>query len=208
MKSDETLKVSSYDGKSYVCPSWERMREYNFSLAQQIIDSGRHFDRIVALAKGGLTWSRAMVDYLKLENLSSTCLKSYGGVNNQVGRVRVVQPLADKIDGENILIFDDVADSGETIKKAKEYVEVLGGQNVAVATLCYKPRSCFIPDFYAFSTDAWVVFPHESREFIEEVGSGWLQKGLPIEEIKTRFINIGLPKEEITYFLPQLPQVR
>jgi hypoxanthine phosphoribosyltransferase len=193
------LKKTSYEGVSYVCPSWEEMGEYTFDLARQIIESGRKFDRVVALAKGGWTWSRTMVDLLKIDKLSSTRLKSYETINES-GRVKVLQPLSDPIDGERILIFDEVVDSGETIIKAKEYVEIMGGKEVTVAALCYKPRSEIVPEYYAFCTDAWVVFPHERREFIDIVSKKWLENDIPMEMIKSRLVTIGLPKNQVEYF--------
>lgn len=69
--------------------------------------------------------------------------------------------------GQNVLLFDEVIDSGDTVRLAKEYLQVMGVSILSVATLCYKPKSGVKPDHYAFSTDAWVVFPHELREFIQ-----------------------------------------
>lgn len=195
----KALKETSIEGVNYACPSWEEMGNYTFNLAKEINESGRKFDRVVALAKGGWTWSRTMVDLLKIDKLSSTRLKSYGGVNES-GQVKVLQPLSDPIDGESILIFDEVIDSGETVIRAKEYVEILGGKEVAVAALCYKPRSKIIPEFYAFSTNAWVVFPHERREFIDERWQKWSGENVSAEMIKAYLLNIGLPKDQVEYF--------
>lgn len=202
MNIRESLKEFSCDGVNYVCPSWEQMGDYTFDLAKDIIKSGREFDRVVALAKGGLTWSKALVDFLKIDKLSSTRLKSYDGVN-QSSRVKILQPLSDSIDEEKILIFDEVIDSGETIIKAKKYVELLGAREVAVATLCYKPRSKVIPEYYAFSTDAWVVFPHGRREFIDDKWDKWSKDNIPVEMIKSRLLDIGLPKNQVEYFSPK-----
>lgn len=200
MNNRESLKEFSCDGVNYVCPSWNQMGDYTFNLAQKINQSGRKFDRMVALAKGGWTWSRTLADNLNIDKLSSTRLKSYDGVK-QSNRVKILQPLSDPIDGENVLIFDEVVDSGETIIKAREYVELLGAQEVAVATLCYKPKSKVIPEFYAFSTNAWVVFPHNRREFITDRQNEWSQNNVPAEMIKSRLVRIGLPKNQVEYFL-------
>lgn len=195
-----SLTKKTIDSIDYICPTWNQMGDLTFSLAQKILNSNQQFDRIVALAKGGWTWARTLVDYLGVSQLSSTRLKSYSGIN-QCSQVKVIQPLADSVDGENILIFDDVVDSGETIAKAKEYLCLLGAKDVKTASLCYKPRSKFVPDFYAFSTTSWVVFPHEYREFINQAKVKWSDKNLSLEEIKSRLIIIGLPENQIDYFL-------
>ena len=151
MKDPTALKEINFDNISYVAPSWDQMGDLTFLLAKKILDSGKSFDRVVALAKGGWTWARAIVDLLEVPQLSSTRLKSYCNVN-ECGQVKVTQPLSDSVDGENVLIFDDVVDSGETLIKAKEYLSLLGAKTVTTAALCYKPRSKFVPDFYAFNT--------------------------------------------------------
>jgi uncharacterized protein len=196
----EPFKQTKIDGISYTCPTWDQMGEMSFSLAEEIIESGKEFDRVVALAKGGWTWARTLVDNLGMENMSSTKLKSYDGVNSN-SQVRVLQPLVDKVDEERILIFDDVADSGKTLVKAEEYLKILGAKEVSIATLCSKPRSCVDPDYYAFSTESWVIFPHEIREFINESLTNWSKIGIPEKEIRSRFEEIGLPMEQVDYFI-------
>lgn len=200
MNKDIVLSEIEIDKVKYSCPSWDQMGELAFLLSQKILDSNQKFDRVVALAKGGWTWARTLVDYLGVSQLSSTRLKSYSGVN-QCSQVKVIQPLADSVDGENILIFDDVVDSGETIAKAKEYLCLLGAKSVHTASLCYKPRSKFVPDFYAFSTTSWVVFPHEYREFISQAKKQWSDQNISAKDIENRLISLNLPKDQISYFL-------
>lgn len=193
------LKETEYDGISYVCPTWDQMGVFNFELARQIIQSGQSFDRLVALARGGWTWARDLADALKIPELSSVRIKSYTGVNES-GEPRIVQPLTDSISGEKILLFDEVIDSGVTIKKAQEYLRVMGAQDIQTGALCYKPRSEIKPDFFAFNTNAWVVFPHEIREFVEGSADKWRLKGASIEEIKDRLITIGVPSDQVEFY--------
>lgn len=193
------FKETRYDGISYVCPTWDQMGVFNFDLAKQIIQSGQSFDRIIALARGGWTWARDLADALKIPELSSTRIKSYTGVNES-GEPRIVQPLTDSISGERILLFDEVIDSGGTLKKAQEYLRVMGAKSLQSAALCYKPRSEITPEFYAFSTSAWVVFPHEIREFIEGSADKWGSAGLSTEEVKDRLMTIGIPCDQVEFY--------
>ena len=194
------LIEKNIDGVNYICPTWDQMGEFTFLLSQKILKSNKKIDRIVALAKGGWTWARTLIDYLGVSQLSSTRLKSYSGIN-QPSQIKIIQPLSDSVDNESVLIFDDVVDSGETIARAKEYLTLLGAKKVYTASLCYKPRSKFIPDFYAFTTTSWVVFPHEYREFISQVQQLWSSKNISLEEIKSRLKILGLPKDQINFFL-------
>ena len=198
-KTKFQLKQTTYDGTSYICPTWDQMGVYNFELAKKIIASGQTFDRIIALAKGGWTWTRDMADALQVPELSSIRIKSYTGVN-EAGEPKITQPLTDHIHGERILLFDEVIDSGLTIQKAKEHIIEKGAAKVQVATLCYKPRSVIQPDFFAFSSESWVVFPHEMREFVEGSKNTWQAKGVSIAEVKKRLQIIGVPLDQIEFY--------
>lgn len=200
MKENFNFKETNFDGIGYMHPTWEEMGRVSFELAKEINESGERFDRLVALAKGGWTWARTTVDNLNIEHLSSIRVKSYNGVNSN-SRIDLIQPLTDLVNGEKILIFDDVADSGETLKFAKDYILGAGASEVKMATLCSKPRSCISPDFYGFQTSAWIIFPHEIREFINGSGSTWLSKGVQEREVRERFLEIGLPIEQVDYFM-------
>jgi len=193
------LKQIEYDNITYVCPTWDQMGIFNFDLAKQIIQSGKSFDRIVALARGGWTWARDLADGLKIQKLSSLGIKSYSGVN-QSGKPQIVQPLADSIVGENILLFDEVIDSGSTIKVAKKYLSIMGARNIQTAALCCKPRTEIRPNYYAFSTGAWVVFPHEIREFMEISVTKWLADKITISEAKNRLATIGIPQDQVDFY--------
>jgi len=193
------LKETIFNGIAYICPTWDQMGVFNFELAKSIIASGQSFDRIIALAKGGWTWTRDMADALQVPELSSIRIKSYTGVN-QAGEPLITQPLTDHIHGERILLFDEVIDSGLTIKKAKEYISEHGAAKIQIATLCYKPRTIVKPDFFAFSNEAWVVFPHEMREFVQSSKKNWETKGIDSEEIKKRLVTIGVPHDQVDYY--------
>jgi hypothetical protein len=76
----------------------------------------------------------------------------------------------------------------------------MGARSIRTATLCYKPHSVVTPDFYAFRTSAWVVFPHETREFIDISTNKWMSEGLSMDEIKSRLIMIGVTPEQVELY--------
>lgn len=210
------LRETVFDGVSYVCPTWEQMGQYTFELARQIIESGQSFDRVIALAKGGLTWARTLVDYLQIDEISSVRIISYKG-DEKTGVPIVYQPLPHSIKGERVLLLDEVIDTGETVVEAKAHLRKKGAgtADIKIATLCYKPhameRTGVVADFEAFRTNAWVVFPHEIREFTEGIARKWRigspeegRPGLSDAEIKDRLDRIGLPGEQVEYFLSRM----
>lgn len=195
------LKQITYEEIPYVAPSWEQMGEFCFALAQKILASGKKYDRVVALAKGGWTWARALVDYLGIDQVASVQIKFYSDVYKTHREPVIIQSLAVSIENEDILVFDDVADSGGTFAVAKEYLRKCGAKSVDTATLFYKPHSHFKPDFYVYETKAWVIFPHEIREIVVQAGKKWLESGLSKKQVLDRFGALDLPMTQIKYFL-------
>jgi len=195
------LRRTEFDGKAYEAPTWEQMGIYTFELARQIIDSGQSFDRVIAFAKGGWTWSRTLVDYLAIKQMSSIRAESYKD-NIKLQKPRIIQPLTDAVGGERVLLFDEVIDSGDTTQLGLDYVGVMGAKDIKIATLCYKPDfSKVVPDFYAFTSNAWVFFPHEVREFVEGRADEWRPQGLTDAQILDRLVEIGAQRNQAEYFL-------
>ncbi len=62
----------------------------------------------------------------------------------------------------NLLVLDDIADSGETLKMWKERLHV-----PYYGTLHYKRSSIIEPDFYGkkmIKEDRWIVYPWERKD--------------------------------------------
>jgi uncharacterized protein len=186
--------------QAYEFYSWETLGEDIFKLASDIIESGKDFDRVVALAKGGLTFSRSMVDYLGIPNVSSIQIEFYTGINETNRTPVITQSLPVTIQNERILIFDDIVDSGETLELATRYLQQHGPVEITTATLLYKPWSIIKPDFIAKTSEAWVIFPNEIRETIEILVNKWGQVGDSPEQIKQQLLQIGFSKPEVELF--------
>lgn len=194
------VRRTEFDGITYEAPTWDQMGVYSFALARQMLEAGQSFDRIVALARGGWTWSRHIIDALQVPEVSSIRIVSYTGIN-EAKKPRIVQPLTDSIEGERVLLLDEVVDSGETFEVAMEHLWEKNPLDVKTAALSYKPRSIIKPDFFAFETDAWVAFPHEPREFVRACINRWKPTGLSIDATRDRLIEIGIDPREAEYYL-------
>ncbi len=201
--SDLKFKNHFFSGDKikYIAPNWEETGQLTFKIASQIINSGFKAERLIALAKGGWTWSRALADYLSISKASSFELKFYTGIDQKSQTPVIVQSLPISVQGEKIILFDDVSDSGETLKVAKKYLKMCGAREIRTATLFYKPWSMIEPDFWGAKTKAWVIFPHEVREAIREIGRRWLKNKVSEKEIINRFLKIGLPKSQVKFFV-------
>ncbi len=199
------FKIITFDDTSFIAPSWEEMGEVNFELIKQVRSSGKKYDRVIALSKGGLTWARAFVDGLEMDELSSLRIKLYKGIGEKSAEPEIVEPLTVDIMGKTVLLFDDVVDTGETYEFAKKLLlEKYGAAKVDTAALFYKPHSVIMPDYSVGETTAWIVFPHEVHEFIQETAPKWRAAGLSDDEFLKRYNTLGLPAKQVKYYLNNL----
>lgn len=195
-------KISFDAGKNFfIAPTWDQLGHLCFKLSKQINHQGKIYDRIVVIAKGGLTWSRTLADYLQIADIETIRVKLYRGIGKTFKKPQILQDLKADIKGERILLFDDVADSGQTLEFVEKLLLKKGAKSVDTSALFYKPSSKITPDFFDHQTDAWIVFPHELREFIEETARDWLGKGLTKKQTAARFNRLGLPEDQVKYFL-------
>lgn len=196
------LPEVEFDGTKYSYVRPDEMWRFNFDLIRQIDESGKSFDRLVALARGGWTTARDLADGLNIPESSSMRYSRYRpGETAPAGKPVLVQPLTDSVDGEDLLLLDEVIDEGDTMIAADQLIRTMGAKSITIATLGLKPHSKIQPDFHAFETSAWVVFPHEHREFIEKKTTEWKEIGLKYEQILERLLEIGIPSNLVNYYL-------
>lgn len=180
--------------------TWQQLGEDIFSLSEKILHDNMQFDRIVALAKGGLTFSRSVVDYLHIPNISSIQIEFYSGINETQKTPVITQSLPVSIKNERVLIFDDIADSGETLALAKKYLQYHGAKSLHTATLFTKPQSIITPDYFVHQTTSWVIFPNEVRETVELLSKKWQDISDSPEQIRQQLVQIGFPEREVSTF--------
>lgn len=189
------------DTASYVAPTWFQMEQLIFSIAEKIISNSQQFDRVITLSKGGWPMARPLIDYLQISDVASIGVQSYTGINEHTKRPELYQDLLLDISGENILLFDDVADTGESLAFVKEHLEKKGVSSVTCATLFYKQHSKIIPEYYGVLTADWIIFPYELRETMTILVPKWRALNVSDQEIVQRFAVLGFNKEMIEYFL-------
>jgi uncharacterized protein len=195
------MVVQKIQESDYLYLTWDEMGQICFNLAKKILSTNANYDRLVALAKGGWTMARAIADYLAIDKVASIQYGFYTDIATKEDSPTLKQSLPISVDGERLLVFDDVADSGGTLKAATTYLKNCGAASLSTATLFFKPQSKFKPNFYTEKTSAWIIFPHEIRESIEQLSEKWSATGMTNKEVKSNLLKIGLPKNQVNYFL-------
>jgi hypoxanthine phosphoribosyltransferase len=129
-------------------------------LASTVVDSGYEPDWIVAIARGGLLIGGALGYAIGLKNIATINVEFYTDVDERLEAPVVLPPVLDLIDLENtrVLVVDDVADTGETLKLVVDLLNPAVAE-VRSAVLYRKARSILAPDYCWRSTEAWINFP-------------------------------------------------
>ncbi|MBN9515293.1 MAG: hypoxanthine phosphoribosyltransferase [Alphaproteobacteria bacterium] len=121
-------------------------------------------DLIRALSRTGADWS---MDFLTLS--------SYGTATETTGSVKVVRDIVDDVRGRDVLLVDDILESGYTLSFAKNLLLERGAKRVSICTLLDKPakrRTKLQADFVGFQA---------GDEFLVGYGLDWAHRfrGLP-----------------------------
>lgn len=158
-------------------------------------------DIIIGIARGGWIPARLLSDIFERVNpecvLASMKIEFYQSIGNRRDRPIVTQDVSWSIKGKKVLIIDDLADTGTSLQTAIEYLTYRGPEDIKIATLYYKPWSKLKPDYYIETTDAWVVFPHEYYEFMNERAS---MEEKTREELEAEFLELKIPEATVKHF--------
>jgi hypoxanthine phosphoribosyltransferase len=184
---------------TYLFLDWGELGALTQVLATKILDSGApKYDRIIALATGGYTMSKAMKDYLNIEKSSGLHITFYTGVGETNKTPVITQSIGSDIQGERVLIFDDCNDTGATLEIAKSYLTMRGVTSMDTACLLQKPWTKQPSTFYGDETKSWIIFPDEVRETITLLTARWAKQGVSKEEIHSRLNKIGFQDSHLT----------
>ena len=137
-------------------------------LAQTIKDSGYEPDIVLSIARGGLIIGGALGYALDIKNTFTMSVEFYTGVNERLAMPVVLPPVPNKVEltGLKVLVADDVADTGATLKLVREFCSGYVSE-VRSAVLYQKPHCIEKPDFAWKSTEKWIEFPWSVQPPVE-----------------------------------------
>jgi uncharacterized protein len=140
--------------------TWAELGSGTRDLAAQIVADGYEPELILGIARGGLLISGALSYALDIKNAFTMNVEFYTGVDERLPVPMLLPPVPDLVDlrDERVLIADDVADTGQTLKLVKDFLAGKTGE-VRVAVLYEKPRSIVNCEYVWRRTDRWIDFP-------------------------------------------------
>lgn len=190
--------------KKYEAPSWNYIYELCIQVADLIRISGYKPDLLVAISRGGWVPGRILSDLLDNPNIATIKVEHYIDIYKTHMKPKITQPLPIDVKGKKILLIDDIADSGKSLKLVKEHLIEQGAADVKICALYYKPWSIVTPDFSVRMTDAWICFPHEIFETMKKIYLRLKKRGKSRREIEAELVRIGIKPLIVRKFMSQI----
>lgn len=144
--------------------SWELFGDASRELATMIAEDGYEPEMILSIARGGLLIGGALGYALAVKNTYTMNVEFYTGVDERLEVPRILPPAPDFVDlaDAKLLIVDDVADTGHTLKSVHEFCAGKVGE-VRTAVIYEKSHSVVQCDYVWRRTDLWINFPWSDK---------------------------------------------
>ena len=110
------------------------------SMANAINDTGMKNPLFIAVMNGAFLFAADVMRKITIPNaeISFIKLSSYSGTET-TGEVNELIGISDDISGRNIIILEDIVDTGITLEKIISLLEKENVADIKVATLLFKP---------------------------------------------------------------------
>ncbi|MHA1971657.1 MAG: phosphoribosyltransferase [Candidatus Hodarchaeales archaeon] len=165
-------------------------------------------DIIIGISRGGWIPARLLSDMFEAEYhvnrpqksllLATMQIKFYAAIAERHTRPVIAQDVGVDIYNKKILLVDDLADTGDSLRTALDYLDLKSPEEVRIATLLFKPWSKIKPNYFAEQVTEWVIFPHEYYEFMTE---RTISEKYNRTTAWATFIELGIPDSSVIFFV-------
>lgn len=139
-------------------------------IANRITELGKHISQeyqgknlyVLSLLRGSFIFAADLVRNVDAKmKIGFMTTSSYGDSEETSGNVKIVNDICDDVSNFDVLIVDDIVDSGITMNFVKNHIEKLGAKSVKTCVLLDKPSRRKVdikPDYCCFEIeDVFVV---------------------------------------------------
>lgn len=103
---------------------------------------------LVCILKGSIFFTTELAKRIDLPmTIDFMSVSSYGAQTRSSGVVNVKKDLEQSIEGENVIVVEDIVDSGNTLSRLISLLESRGPKSLTVCTLLDKPDRRVVDDF-------------------------------------------------------------
>ncbi len=159
--------MRSIDEQGYHFEEWltpERIAEDVQLVADQISSDYEHKEPLfIVVLNGAFIFAADLVRALKNVRCEVTFIRvsSYWGMSS-TGQLEFIVPLQQVVDNRDVIIIEDIVDTGLTIHQLKAHLRGLGATSIRVASMLFKPGKLEYddakPDYVGHElTDEFVV---------------------------------------------------
>lgn len=144
----------------YLDLSWEMFGELCRALAFRV---ARDFDpdMVVGIARAGAIPAAVIASILRIDFFSMKISRKEG--EEQVrDRPAVLSAAPPEGEGRRVLLVDEIATSGDTLRLGLAAIRDVGPLEVRTATSFVRPTG-YKPDYFALETDQIVIFPWDRK---------------------------------------------
>ena len=117
---------------------------------------------LICILRGGVVFLTDLMRHITVPNtLDFMAVSSYGTARHSTGQVRITLDLKDEIHDRNVLLVEDIVDSGYTIASVLEFLMTRHPKSLRVCTMLNKPerREVEVPiDYCGFTIPNKFVF--------------------------------------------------
>ena len=142
---------------------WPDVERWADAVAAKVRRAGRLPTTIAGLTRGGWVPARLLGDRLGVHRLVSLRVQHWGVTASRDGSARLTEGLSGAVEGEAVLVVDDITDTGESLHLASEHVRAGRPRAVETAALVHIAHSKFLPTYFGEEIPrgawVWVVFP-------------------------------------------------
>lgn len=127
---------------SQVLVTEEELREINKRLGAQITKDfqGKNL-LVVGILKGSIYFMTDLTRYIDLPlKLDFLAVSSYGSGTTSSGAVKIVKDIDINLEGYDILLVEDILDSGRTLDYVRHLIGARGANSISIVTLLDKPE--------------------------------------------------------------------
>jgi hypoxanthine phosphoribosyltransferase len=126
----------------------KRIAELGQQISHDYQDKDLH---LICILRGGVIFLTDLMRHLTVPHtIDFMAVSSYGATRQSTGQVRITLDLKDDIHERNVLLVEDIVDSGYTIASVLEFLRTRHPKSLRVCTMLDKPerREVEVPIHY------------------------------------------------------------